>query len=89
MKLGLLAVVLLIGCHSELPWSPPPVADDGCEQAGARLAALQCPDATGPDGTPYAVVCRDAAAGGVRMKGAQHVPCLQAAKDCTEAEKCL
>ena len=89
MKSWLLVVVLLAGCNDRLPWSPPPVADDGCEQAGARLAELGCPEAKNEVGTTYAVVCRNAAENGVKLKGAQHVACLKAARDCTEAGTCL
>lgn len=89
MRTLLVAVVLLAGCNDRIPWAPPPVADDGCEQAWARLAELGCPEATSPKGTSYATVCRNAAANGVRLKGASNVGCLRDSRDCAEAGACL
>lgn len=89
MRALLVAVVLLAGCNDRIPWAPPPVAEDGCEQAWTRLAELGCAEATSPKGSSYATVCRHAAADGVRFKGAQNVGCLRDSRDCTEARTCL
>jgi hypothetical protein len=74
-------VALLLGC------SPYPaqraVPDDACEAAGARLAELGCPEARTPRGTPFAAVCRRAAADGRNLRA----DCLRSVQSCADVER--
>lgn len=83
-----LAMALLSGCAitpppiEPEPQDPVPADMTGCEQAGERLAELGCQEAATPEGTPFAVVCADAAADGRDY----HPECIATIQDCSEAE---
>lgn len=76
-----LLAVLAIGCSS-LP-QPTPVPDDACEAAGAHLASLGCRQARTPGGTPFAVVCRRAAADGRDLRA----DCLVGVQSCADVQR--
>ena len=68
-SLLVLAGILAASCGQKPAPRPPapkpvPVEASACERAGARLAELECEEAKGPDGTPFAEACAAAAEDG-------------------------
>jgi hypothetical protein len=88
MRVALVPLVLaLSGCPEPIVRSPDatpePIDGTGCQAAEEHLVAMGCPEQRSKKGTPYGVVCRDAAEQGIDLH-----TCVAAAASCEAVRAC-